>query len=322
MSCSVRVPATSANLGPGFDSFGLALQLYNQFVFSPAECDSVSVDPASSVSVEGLQGAPCDNLAFQALESLYQELGQTRPRLALRITAQIPLARGLGSSSTAIVAGLVAGAALSGESFSRHALMQRAAAMEGHPDNVAPAIMGGVTLCDERGTGEFDCYALPWPSEWRLMAMVPADRLLTEAGRQVLPAGYSRADAVFNLRKASLLTYSLLQADPEALVASLNDRLHQPYRGPLIREFHPLSALAREAGAFGVVISGSGSSLLAFYPHGVETALRTSLEAYRQSESPRLRLLPLGLDTEGARLLASQDFLGKNTTPPPGRAKA
>ncbi|MBK8189856.1 MAG: homoserine kinase [Vampirovibrionales bacterium] len=300
MTLRFRAPATSANLGPGFDSFGLALTLYNHFAFTLAERDAVVVSDASTVNTKGLSVAPQDNLAFQALDRLYAEWGRSRPPVTLEITAHIPLARGLGSSSTAIVAALAAGLELSGESASRCDLLRLASELEGHPDNVAPALLGGVTLCDG-SAGRMRCYSLPWPDEWGLMAIAPSDRLLTEDGRQALPESYSREDAVFNLRKSSVFVYSLMRADPEAFADSLSDRLHQPYRGPLIRDFEPVRALARQAGAFGVVISGSGSSLLAFYPKNAESALTAALQAYQRDRGENLRILPLGLDTEGVQ---------------------
>jgi homoserine kinase len=293
---SIRVPATSANLGPGFDSFGMALALYNRFNVTPTTQDAFSFSPNTCVSVQGVSSEPGESLPFRALERFYQEIAKPRPTLSVEVEAHIPLARGLGSSSSAIVAGLMAGNELEGHPLSRTDLVRLATELEGHPDNVAPAILGGVVLCDP----DSGAYSLPWPEGWQVLVVVPEYQLLTEEARRVLPKNISQEDAIFNLRKASLLTYALFQRDEQAFRASLEDRLHQPYRAALIPEFQPIRALALQEGAFGAVMSGAGPSVAVFYSEQVKENLVTQLNTYKEQHTGKLRILQLALSPSGA----------------------
>ncbi len=302
----VQTPATTANLGPGFDSFGMALTLYNYFSFQRAERDTLTIHPQSTVSTEGLLDVSAEalknNLVFKALDAFYAHRQQERPCLHVEIEAHIPLARGLGSSSTAIAAGLFAGNQIlsreRGESpLSLQDLLPLGNALEGHPDNMAPALLGGALLCDG-----VQVYPLPWPKPWKILLAIPPDPLLTETARQAMPAHYPLEDAIFNLRKASLLTYSLLKEDTAGFRLALDDRLHHPYRGPLIPEFLPLKALAHQAGALGTVISGAGSTLAIFYEASQEDALKTALHPFKQTEFPEILFIDVDMDTRGTCL--------------------
>jgi homoserine kinase len=253
----ISIPATTANLGPGFDSFGMALSLYNLFDATPAPTDAFAFSSHSSVPAMGADG----RLFFNALDRFYQTLGQPRPRLNVTVTAHIPLARGLGSSSSVIAGALRLGTELSGQVMSEAALVALATEIEGHPDNVAPALLGGVQLCDGPKT-----YALPWPEAWGVLVLVPDYPLETAKARAALPPHVTYSQAITNVRKASLLTYALLKADADALADALEDALHQPYRQGLIAEWPMVQAWAKASGAFGCVISGAGPSLAVFYP--------------------------------------------------------
>lgn len=292
---SLRVPATTANLGPGFDSFGLALKLYNRFEFIPADADRLRILPGTCVDVADLSLDPPENLVFQALDRYYAMLGRERPSLDVGLEVHIPLARGLGSSSTAIAAGVVAANRLNHDALDRHALVALATEIEGHPDNVAPAILGGCMLCDEDRV-----YPLPWPEDWQILIALPDYPMRTDNARKALPGSYSIHDAIYNLRKASVLTYGILRHDGDAFRQSLYDALHQPFRGPLITEFEPVRQIAVGKGAFGAVISGAGSAIALFFPESVRPALLDELNRYKQEESPDLRLMPLSVDHQGA----------------------
>lgn len=289
----IAVPATMANLGPGFDTFGLAVGLYNRFTFRPADADALSVAPASSVETAALAVAPADSILFSAMAHFSRNTGLALPPLAVEIEAHIPVARGLGSSSTAIVAALLAANRLAGEPLTRQALLEMAIALEGHPDNVAPAMLGGAVMYDTRP------YALPWPEAWKIAVVIPPYPVLTEEARKALPEKYPLADAVFTLRKASLLTYALLEGDEAAFRASLDDRLHQPYRETLIPDYRPVRELAMEAGAFGTIISGSGSTIGIYYPSSAEESLLTALRAYGE-KCPGMVVKTLAPDLSGA----------------------
>lgn len=299
---TVRVPATIANLGPGFDSFGLAVSLYNHFECQIALQDSIVFDPASGADVSGLQRVDAalagENLFFVAMDRLFQQVGQTRPACQVRVVADIPVARGLGSSSTAVVAGLLAANHCLNQAFSAQDLLNLAVDIEGHPDNVAPALLGGVVLYDEKP------YSLPWPVAWRVLTLSPDYEVLTEAARRILPSTVPMVDAIFNLRKASLLTYALLREDPDAFRASLQDRLHQPYRRTLIHEFEAIERLALADGALGMIISGSGSTMAIFYPTVLHAFLLDKVRTLSQQQGWRMQIHDLAVDTEGAQLIA------------------
>ena len=303
---TVRVPATIANLGPGFDSFGMAVSLYNCFEFQQAERDGLVFSPDGAADVSALQKASDSgdqrvgkNLLFVAMDRLFEKAGQARPPLQVRITADIPVARGLGSSSTAIVAWLVAANHLLNQPFESLDLLDLAVEMEGHPDNVAPAMLGGVVLYDERP------YRLPWPLEWRVLTVSPDYEVLTEEARRILPASVPMADGIFNLRKASVLTYALLQEDPDAFRASLQDRLHQPYRRQLIAEYDAIERLVMVDGALGMIISGSGSTMAIFYPTVIHAFLLEKLQGLIATQGWSMTVNDLTVDTEGAQLTAS-----------------
>jgi homoserine kinase len=297
---TVRVPATIANLGPGFDSFGMAVSLYNRFQFQQAERDSLVFSPEGAADVSALQ-VGCDsgvgkNLLFVAMDRLFEKAGQSRPPLQVRIIADIPVARGLGSSSTAVVAGLIAANHLLNQPFESLDLLELAVTLEGHPDNVAPALLGGVVLYDELP------YRLPWPLEWRVLTVSPNYEVLTEEARRILPTSVVMADAIFNLRKASVLTYALLREDPDAFRASLHDRMHQPYRRQLIAEYEAIERLVMADGALGMIISGSGSTMAIFYPTVIHAFLLEKLQGLIQAEGWPMIVNDLSVDTEGAQL--------------------
>jgi homoserine kinase len=256
----VRVPASSANLGPGFDSFALALPLLAEFELRPAR--------AWSVTVEGDgQGIPPDeeNLfvvaARAAAKAGDRELA---PQHVIQRSA-IPIARGLGSSAAAIVGGVVAANALLGEPFDRRTLLRIANEVEGHADNVAAALYGAFTVAlpDEGGPV---ATRLVFPRTWRVCLLIPGRPLSTEQARAVLPAQVSRDDAVFNVAHGAALIAAVMRADGALLALAMVDRLHQPARTALVPALGDIIAAAREAGAFGAALSGAGPSVLAVAP--------------------------------------------------------
>jgi homoserine kinase len=291
---TVRVPATIANLGPGFDSFGMAVTLYNTFHFKPAERDALSFSVEGAADVRGLSVDPDQNILFGAMERLAAKVGLQRPFVQVEVVTDIPVARGLGSSSTAIVAGLVAMNRLLGDPLNKQELLTLAVEMEGHPDNVAPALLGGVVLYDTKP------YLLPWPLDWRVLTLSPDYPVLTEEARKILPKEQPMDAAIFNLRKASVLTYALLRQDPDALREALHDRLHQPYRKHLIKEYEPIERNVMDAGAYGMIISGSGSTMAVFYPTVLHGSLLDQMDTLIRQEGWRIQMNDLSVDTEGA----------------------
>lgn len=296
----IRVPATSANLGPGFDVLGLALGLYNRILVSEGSSEEAPVTVEVSGEGEGLLEDGAENLVYRAACRLFGEAGAVAPPLCLRLENAIPVSRGLGSSSAAIVGGLLAANAWLGEPLSRTRLLALAVEMEGHPDNVAPAAMGGLQICSLTDTGLVRLTGRVDPS-LRAVVCIPEARISTHAARGVLPSTYSRADAVFNTGRAALLVAGLAAGDRAAIGAGMEDRLHQPYRGPLIPGFAAALAAAREAGAFGSCLSGSGSTMLAITGDDADTAaIGDAMVAAVTAAGGSARWLALSVDYEGA----------------------
>ena len=292
----VRVPATSANLGPGFDALGLALALYNDV--------EVSLAAATTLTIEGEGAARLPrgdrNVVARAIRLAYDEAGRASARWAVRCVNRIPSARGLGSSAAAWVGGLVAGNVLLGSPFDRAALLRLAARAEGHPDNVAAAIYGGLTVVGGEGDGVV-AVTLPVPSELTWVALVPEVTSATAEARAVLPATISRAAAVFNIQHVALLLASLQSGRLETLSVALDDRLHQPYRRKLFPWMPAVVEAARAAGALGCVLSGAGPSVLAVVLRPDQSqAVAAGMEKALARANVRGAARVLAVDTEGA----------------------
>jgi homoserine kinase len=279
---TLSVPASSANLGPGFDCLAVALELRNEIVVSAAGGDGVSVRAVG----EGADGVPTDasNLFVRA----FAATGADPAGLAIEMRNRIPFARGLGSSAATIAAGVAAGLVWQGGD--EDALSQ-AAALEGHPDNVAAALLGGVTLAWEGAEGVRALRLADPPVE--LVAVVAGDELATERARAALPARVGHADAVHTAARAALLVAALEHGRTDALADALDDRLHEPYRAPLV----PLLATVRErlAGlpAFGATLSGAGPSVLVWCERGAGPRVAAGLAGLGA------RVLPLAVAARG-----------------------
>jgi homoserine kinase len=253
----VKAPASSANLGPGFDCFGMALSLFNE----------IEIDPNGAPGVHYLGRdaellATQENLVLTAMDVFARATGQVVPPVAMTMNCSIPTTRGLGSSAAAIVAGLVAANALTGEALTPADLMHLAGEMEGHGDNVGAALYGGlvVSIFDGR---RYVAIPVPVADDLRAVVFVPEKLLSTAQARSVLPKSLSMADAIQNIGRAAVLTVALQQRRYEFLAAGMEDRLHQPYRAPLVEGLMDLMAVARAGGAYGACLSGAGPSMLA-----------------------------------------------------------
>jgi len=291
----VRVPATSANLGPGFDALGLALALYNEV--TAREADGVSV----TVEGEGAGRLPAgvDNVVARGVRQAYEAAGRPFKGVALACVNRVPPARGLGSSAAAWVGGLVAGNALIGEPLSRDALLALAARAEGHPDNVTAALLGGLTVSCAHGDGRVAAVSLPVPGAVRWVVLVPEVTSATAEARAVLPSSYSRGDAVFNVQRVALLLAALQAQRVDLLPVALDDRLHQPHRLRLFPWMPSVVEAARAAGALGCVLSGAGPSLLAAVAGDAEAVAR-AMERALGAAGVRGRASTFAVDTEGA----------------------
>ncbi|BAY23288.1 homoserine kinase [Calothrix sp. NIES-2100] len=296
-SVTVTVPATTANLGPGFDCIGAALTLYNVFKFTRLDEGGLIIH----VTGEEAEGVQTDesNLLYQGFVKLYQYIEQIPPSVKIEIQLGVPLARGLGSSATAIVGGLVGANQLAGEPLSQLQVMELAIAMEGHPDNVVPALLGGCRLAASSGAAWEIC-DVPWLENVVPVVAIPDFELSTSEARRVLPTQVSRADAIFNTAHLGLLLRGLATGKGEWLKTALQDKLHQPYRKALIPGYDAVNMAAVAAGAYGMVISGAGPTLLALadaeHAQSVEAAMRTAWKA----EGITAVVRSLSVDNQGA----------------------
>jgi len=272
---TVTVPGTTANLGVGFDCIGAALTLGNEFQFT-----AVSTDVQLKITVEGEEAAKVNtdasNLIYQSFLKLYQHIQQTPPNLEVFIKLGVPLSRGLGSSATAIVGGLLGANQLAGNPLSQDEVMEIAISIEGHPDNVVPALLGNCQLSVGE-MGNWQISSIPWHQDIVPIVAIPNFELSTAEARSVLPTEYSRSDAIFNISRMGLLLRALETNNGDWLKTALEDKLHQPYRQKLITGYDEVKESAIAAGAYGLVISGAGPTLLALTNPSQVDAVTTAM---------------------------------------------
>lgn len=300
-SVRVIVPATSANCGPGFDVLGAACNLYNEFTYELTE-RGFELEVTGEGS--GRLHASGKNLAFLAFFRLWNELTDRR-YTGLKVTMhnRIPLSRGLGSSSTAIVAGLMAANYLTGSTLTRQQLVDYATEIEGHPDNVAPALLGGFTVSYMAHSKAASLRFVP-KKPLSFIAAVPAEPLSTARARQAIPEMVSHKDAVFNAGRSALLVSALLTGEYKFLPDALEDRLHQPYRMPLINGTQAVFKAAKNAGAYGAIISGAGSTLMAYAAADADSeAIGRAMQQAFEKAGQQAVYHVLKLDEEGARVI-------------------
>lgn len=292
----VRVPATSANLGPGFDAFAIALPLLAEFDVRPGRGYEVRVDGEADGIPLGRQ-----NLTLVAARATAKAAKQQLTGLHVVQRSTIPIARGLGSSAAAIVAGCAAANTLMGSPLSRRALLRIAADVEGHADNVAAALLGGFAIAAPTSDGPV-ALSLSFPRAWRVVIFVSEKTLATEVARVALPKRVARSDAVFNVAHASLVVASVLRADGALLGIAMRDRLHEPVRRRLIPALDFVARAARSAGAYAAALSGAGPSVLAIAPTRLSHRVASAMEAVAAEESWPGRALVLRVRTAGAQV--------------------
>jgi homoserine kinase len=292
----VTVPATSANLGPGFDSLAVALSLHNTIQFDVAET-GVSVRSRG----EGSSTLPSDgeNLVAQAFYTAFRHLDRQPPGLRIEASNRIPLGSGLGSSAAAVVAGLLAANQLASTPLSAGDLLALAAELEGHADNAAAALTGGLCLVRRHDSG-YHIHSLAY-RPLKLIVVVPAVDRPTREMRRALPTEVPLADAAVNAANLGLLLHGLQTGDFELIGLGAVDTLHEPYRIPLIPGAAEAIAAGRQAGAAAVVLSGAGPSLLAFSPRNHEAVAQAMEDAFKASGQQARHFL-LDIESEGAKV--------------------
>jgi homoserine kinase len=285
---TLRVPASSANLGPGFDALGLALCVYLECRFHPASALTIRVSGCDASAI------PTDesNLIWQTALGL----GPVPP-VELDISNHIPLGKGLGSSAAALVAGIALGNELLGLEWSREQIVDYGARLEGHPDNIAASVLGGVTVSAIDSVGRVHTVRLDLPPSCGVALVVPHYPLPTRESRAVLPHSYSREDVTFNVQRTGLLVAALATGDVAALSAALEDRIHQPYRAPLVQGLKEALEL-RNPGLLGCALSGAGPAVLVFYEIGHEHVCEQVCDALSTRED-RASVIFTGVDSHG-----------------------
>jgi len=292
----VRVPATTANLGPGFDAMGLALDLWNEATFTLGG-EGMRVE----VEGEGEKDLPRDgsNLIAQAASRVYEVAGKELPsNMSIGCQNRIPLGSGLGSSAAAALTGLLGGNALLGEPLAEEEILELALEMEGHADNVAAAMYGGLVLVVR--DGEDIITRKIKVSGWKVTVVVPNLALATEEARKKLPDAYSREDVVFNLGRSAMVVEALRRGDIELLRRVMDDKLHQPYRLPLIAGAEMAIMAAKEMGA-AAALSGAGPGVVAFVREEGDEVAEVLQAAFRE-EGVQSRKFVLGVVRNGAEV--------------------
>ena len=289
---TIRVPATTANLGPGFDAFGCALSLYTDVTFEETE---------SGLEITGcdVEYTGPDNLAYVSYCAVLASLSEEIRGVKIHIDAQIPIGRGLGSSAALLVAGAMGANVLRGNRLSTQGLLNITNAMEGHPDNLAPAFYGGLTA-SMVDNGLPVTVNFPLHPDWDFIALIPDFHLATTFARSVLPVELPRADAVYNISHGAMVLKALELGDEKLLRNAMQDRLHQPYRKKLIPDYDAIEALVRTTGA-GFCLSGAGPTLLCITR---DKALEEKLAKKLHSITEKTwQIIPLHVEFEGARVL-------------------
>lgn len=285
---TVRVPATSANIGPGFDSLGMAFSFYNVFSFELAEKTVITGCPAAYAGE--------DNLALVAFRAACRRAGKQAPAVHIDIGGDVPVSRGLGSSATLLVGGALGANLILSLGLTKEDILAVATEIEGHPDNIAPAVYGGFTASLMQD-GKPLAASCPVHSSLRFCAFIPDFKTSTHDARAVLPKTVPFADAVFNASHVAVLLAALASGDTALLSVALDDRLHQPYRAALIDGYETVKEAALAAGAHAFFISGSGSTCMAIYTEeGFAERVRPAVEKLPHA----WRVLPLSLDESGA----------------------
>lgn len=290
MKVSYRVPATTANLGPGFDCLGLALPIYNIITIEETVMPSTGIevnvmkDFENAELIEELDSIPNDkdNIVYKAVEILYNLVGQDPSEIKINIKSSIPIAKGLGSSASVIVGGLMAANDLLGNPADEAALLSIATEAEGHPDNVVPAILGGLVMSSMEDDGSVIYRRLDWPEDWHITVCIPDFELATNISRSVLPEKVPMEDAKFNARRLAMLIHAIDTVDAKLMKSALEDKLHQPYREKLIPGFKEIKeALKHEENVLGTVISGAGPSIVIFsQKNNIEKIYQTVKEVW------------------------------------------
>ena len=312
MKISVRVPATTANIGPGFDCMGMALPIYNTITIEE------TVLPGTGIEINAINNdSTADNLIFEhipmdetsiiykAVELLYNSIGQTPSELKITVQSQIPIARGLGSSASVIVGGLLAANELLGHPADEVALLSIATEVEGHPDNVTPAIVGGLCITSQEDDGTILYRKLNWPEEWNITVCIPDYELSTDISRSVLPKEVPMGDAVFNAKRLAMFVEAVNTKDAELMKIALQDKLHQPYRMKLVPGLDKIiENLKHEENVLGCVLSGAGPAILVISQKNDLDKIKSIVKETWEDMNVKVNIMTLPVEPQGAQIVS------------------
>ncbi len=294
----VKVPASTANLGSGFDTIGMALSLYTTITIASADKLDIQV---LDKRLNTLQ-VPENNLVYQGAKKVLEKAGRENFPLKITIASDIPLKRGLGSSGAAVVGGMIGVNALLDSPFSKEEIFQMATQLEGHPDNVAASLFGGIIITTKVADGNYTYLKLDPPQGLKAVVGIPDLHLATQSMRDVLPASYPKEDTIFAVNHTALLVGALATGKLEYLYEAMQDRLHQPYRARFVPCLDRLILEGKDHGALGVALSGAGPSLIAFTKDTEEELVTYMREMYDEENiSAEIRILtidPHGVQVE------------------------
>lgn len=312
MKISVKVPATTANIGPGFDCMGMALPIYNTITIEE------TVLPGTGIEINAINNdSTADNLMFEhipmdetsiiykAVELLYNSIGQTPSELKITVQSQIPIARGLGSSASVIVGGLLAANELLGHPADEVALLSIATEVEGHPDNVTPAIVGGLCITSQEDDGTILYRKLNWPAEWNITVCIPDYELSTDISRSVLPKEVPMGDAVFNAKRLAMFVEAVNTKDAELMKIALQDKLHQPYRMKLVPGLDKIiENLKHEENVLGCVLSGAGPAILVISQKNDLDKIKSIVKETWEDMNVKVNIMTLPVEPQGAQIVS------------------
>lgn len=315
MKITVKVPATTANMGPGFDCLGMALPIYNTVTIEETVLPGTGVEinvfaDSDLVEASSLEHIPLDNnsIVYKAVELLYNMIGQSPSELRINIHSNIPVARGLGSSSSVIVGALFAANELLGRPADELALLSIACEIEGHPDNITPAIVGGLVISSQEDDGSVVYRKLDWPEEWAITVCIPDFELSTDIARSVLPQQVPMADAIFNAKRLAMFVQAVHTKDSELMRLALQDRLHQPYRMKLVPGLNSIiDNLKHFDNVLGCVLSGAGSSILIISEKNNIEKIRNVVKETWAEQNIKCEIRTLSIENNGAQIINNED---------------
>ena len=302
----IRVPATTANLGPGFDCLGLALKLYLNLEIEEIE-EGLVIEYQGEGAEKFLAKKKEDTLIWKSINLVLKRANKDiyKKGIKIKILNEIPVTRGLGSSASATIGGIVGAARLYNINLTNQEMLELALSLEGHMDNIVPALIGGFTLAYKTGRGEIKWAKIKTPLDLRVVAAIPDFTLSTGKMRGALPQKIALPEAIFNLSRSALLVNALQNSDWEVLAEAMEDRLHQPYRIPFIPGIEDMFSQIKKTGLAGAALSGSGPSVVSLTKVGSEEIISKIMKDAFLKAGVACRVLVLEVDLEGTKFVSS-----------------